>query len=206
MSGKLIRNTPPALPCYPGPESNVEECEYVDSQWSNTTFQADAPIGYSYPLVNNCPAVHETAGLRRCGLGPSPVYTINATEPEELVAGIAFARENNVRLVVRNTGHDLLGRFVFESGRLLNHINRVRSTGYGSLQIWMRYLRKGIKHQETFKPSIPCARCDWHGPAVTVAGGCVWDDVYEEAFARGLIVVGGGDPVRSSLSSSRINY
>lgn len=84
------------------------------------------------------------------------------------------------------------------------HINRVRSTGYGSLQIWMRHLRKGITHQETFKPSSPCARCDWNGAAVTVAGGYVWDDVYEEAFARGLIVVGGGDPVRSSFSSSRI--
>jgi hypothetical protein len=40
------------------------------------------------------------------------VYTINATEPEELATGIAFAKKNNVRLVVRNTGHDILGKYV----------------------------------------------------------------------------------------------
>lgn len=67
----------------------------------------------------------------------------------------------------------------------------------------MRYLRKGITHQATFKPSSPCAKCDWAGAAFTVAGGYVWEDVYEEAFARDLIVVGGGDPVRSPFFSSR---
>jgi hypothetical protein len=40
------------------------------------------------------------------------VYTINATEPAELAAGMAFARKNNIRLVVRNTGHDILGKYV----------------------------------------------------------------------------------------------
>lgn len=49
---------------------------------------------------------------RTCTLGPAPVYTINATEPEEVAAGIEFARKNHVRLVIRNTGHDMLGRLV----------------------------------------------------------------------------------------------
>jgi hypothetical protein len=114
VSGKLIRNTPPAISCYPGPEYDKEECAYVNSQWSDTIFQADEPIGYSYPIDNNCPVVDRSAGQipwpGQCGLGPSPVYTINATEPSELAAGIAFAQKNNVRLVVRNTGHDLLGK------------------------------------------------------------------------------------------------
>ncbi|KAL3473279.1 hypothetical protein BJX99DRAFT_261467 [Aspergillus californicus] len=185
VSGKLVRNLPPAVPCYPGPEYDRGECEYVNEQWSNTTFQEEEPIGYSYPIDNNCPVVDIEAGevpvAGNCRLGPSPVYTINATEPQELAAGIAFAKRNNIRLVVRNTGHDLLGK----------------SLGYGSLQIWMRYLRKGITHHRSFKPSGTggsCSRPDWKGAAFTVAGGYVWDDVYEEAFARDLIVVGGGDP------------
>ncbi|KAL2860985.1 isoamyl alcohol oxidase [Aspergillus lucknowensis] len=180
VSGKLIRNTPPAASCYPGSEYDKEECGYVNSQWSNTTFQSDEPIGYSYPIDNNCPVVDRSAGEipwpGACGLGPSPVYTVNATEPEELAAGIAFAQENNVRLVIRNTGHDLLGK----------------SLGYGSLQIWLRYIRKGITYQPTFKPSKGTS--DWNGAAFTVAGGYVWDEVYKEAFARDLVVVGGGDP------------
>ncbi|KAL5041764.1 hypothetical protein BDW71DRAFT_201098 [Aspergillus fruticulosus] len=182
VSGKLIRNSPPAVSCYPGPEYNKDGCAHVGSQWSNTTFQSEQPIGYCYPIDNNCPVTNLT-WRGECSLGPSPVYTINATEPDELAAGISFARANNVRLVIRNTGHDLLGK----------------SAGYGSLQIWMRYLRKGILFQPTFKPSIPCAECNWTEAAFTVSGGYVWDEVYEEAFARGLIVVGGGDPTVSVI-------
>ncbi|KAL4994624.1 hypothetical protein BDV10DRAFT_188824 [Aspergillus recurvatus] len=182
VSGKLIRNSPPAVSCYPGPEYNKDDCAHVGSQWSNTTFQSEQPIGYCYPIDNHCPVTNLT-WRGKCSLGSSPVYTINATEPEELAAGISFARANNVRLVIRNTGHDLLGK----------------SAGYGSLQIWMRYLRKGILFQPTFKPSTPCARCDWTGAAFTVSGGYVWDEVYKEAFARDLIVVGGGDPTVSVI-------
>ncbi|KAL4866987.1 hypothetical protein BDV12DRAFT_187073 [Aspergillus spectabilis] len=182
VSGKLIRNSPPAISCYPGPAYDNEECAYVNSRWSSTIFQAEEPIGYSYPIENNCPVVDQSAGQLpwpgKCNLGRSPVYTINATEPDHLAAGIAFAQRNNLRLVVRNTGHDLLGK----------------TSGYGSLQIWMRYLRQGIQHQPVYKPSILCARSDWKGAAFTVAGGYVWEDVYQEAFARNLIVVGGGDP------------
>jgi hypothetical protein len=47
---------------------------------------------------------------KECALGPAPIYTINATEPEELATGIAFAKKHNIRLVVRNTGHDILGK------------------------------------------------------------------------------------------------
>ena len=111
VSGKLIRNSPPAVSCYPGPKYNKEECAHVGSQWSNTTFQSEQPIGYCYPIDNSCPVTNFT-WQGKCSLGPSPVYTINATEPEELVAGISFARVNNVRLVIRNTGHDLLGKYV----------------------------------------------------------------------------------------------
>lgn len=70
-------------------------------------------MGYCYPTDEPCPPVNlrkETPGT--CALGPAPVYTINATEPAELAAGMAFARKNNIRLVVRNTGHDILGKYV----------------------------------------------------------------------------------------------
>ncbi|KAL4940302.1 hypothetical protein BDV06DRAFT_230445 [Aspergillus oleicola] len=154
-----------------------KQCVYVASQWSNTTFQSDEPIGYCYPVDNNCPIVTRTQH-GKCDLGSSPVYTINTTKPEDLAVGILFAQENNVRLVIRNTGHDLLGK----------------SLGYGSLQIWIRHLRKGIIYQEVHEPSAGCRGSLWHGAAFTVAGGYVWDEVYEEAFFRDSIVVGGGDP------------
>jgi hypothetical protein len=45
-----------------------------------------------------------------CDLGNTPVYSINATKSEHVAAGIKFAKQNNVRLVIKNTGHDIRGR------------------------------------------------------------------------------------------------
>lgn len=113
MSGKLIQNLPVAISCYPGPYQNAEECAKVYSQWFNSTFQELSPVGYVYPTDVSCPAVDlSSQEPGTCILGPAPVYTINATEPAELAAGMAFAQKNNVRLVIRNTGHDMLGKSV----------------------------------------------------------------------------------------------
>jgi hypothetical protein len=38
------------------------------------------------------------------------VYVINATSKEYVKKGVDFARKNNVRLIVKGTGHDYLGR------------------------------------------------------------------------------------------------
>lgn len=111
ISGQLIADTPVAASCYPGPLQNVAACEEVDDLWTNTTFQQNSPIGYSYPLYVPCPPVNASAGQQpgNCSLGNAPVYTVNATNTEQVAAGIAFAERNNIRLVIRDTGHDLLG-------------------------------------------------------------------------------------------------
>jgi hypothetical protein len=69
-------------------------------------------VGYSYPIDDACPVLDVSSGKTpgKCELGPAPVYTINATEPEQVAAGIAFAQNKNIRLVIRNTGHDILGK------------------------------------------------------------------------------------------------
>ncbi|KAE8149553.1 hypothetical protein BDV25DRAFT_140665 [Aspergillus avenaceus] len=180
VSGKLIENTPPAISCYPGPYQDGEKCAYVYSQWYNSTFQSSEPVGYVYPTDDNCPPVDLSSGKRpgTCTLGPAPLYTVNATEPHELATGMGFAKENNIRLVVRNTGHDILGK----------------SEGYGALQIWIKYIQKGITYHEQYTSSNNCKNTNWTGSAFTIAGGYIWEDVYKEAFKRNLTIVGGGDP------------
>lgn len=49
--------------------------------------------------------------------------------------------------------------------------------------------------QPTYKPSCQCAKRNWTGSAFTIGGGYTWEDVYPEAAARNVIVVGGGTPV-----------
>jgi hypothetical protein len=75
-----------------------------------------------------------------------------------------------------------------------------RSEGYGSLQIWIKYIRNGIFLQEIYTPSDTCASNEWTGSAMVIAGGYVWKDVYDVAFKRNITVVGGGDPVRERTS------
>ncbi|KAL6719043.1 hypothetical protein ACLMJK_003278 [Lecanora helva] len=182
VSGKLIADTPLAQSCYPGPAQNAEACAAINIDLTNQTFIAETAIGLSYP-TESCPPVNVTAKLplKTCSIGDQPRYTVNATEVADVVATVEYASQKNLRLVVRNTGHDILRR----------------STGYGSLQIWIHYLRKGIQFQPKYKTQ--CASNTWNGAAFSVGGGYTWEDVYPLAAANKVVVVGGGTPSVSVL-------
>ena len=70
-----------------------------------------------------------------------------------------------------------------------------RSTGYGSIQVWLRYLRKGVVFQQQYQSSLACRRTTWNGPAFQIGGGYTWSDLYREAERQNVVVVGGGTPV-----------
>ena len=57
-----------------------------------------------------------TQASKSCELGNYAVYSINVTGADDVVAGLNFARQNNVRLSIRNTGHEYVAspRFKFE--------------------------------------------------------------------------------------------
>lgn len=72
-----------------------------------------------------------------------------------------------------------------------------RTTGYGSLEVWIHYLRHGITFQDTYIASGGCSKSGWKGGVMKIGGGYVWSEAYAEANARNVVVVGGGDPVSS---------
>lgn len=152
----------------------------VNSQWDKCAWQADQPAGMCQESDDlTCPPVIPPAGSgNNCTIGNQPRYAVNATSPQHVAAGIKFAGEHNVRLVVKTTGHDFLRR----------------SQGFGSLEIWMRHYRTGLDFQETFQSSSSCLNTNWTGSALRIGGGYQWSDVYAEAEAHDVIVVGGGAP------------
>lgn len=183
VNGRLIATEPPASSCYPGPEEDPKRCAYVDENWSHAVFQASDPIGLSYPTNITCAPVNFSAGEHpgSCSLGKQPLYAVNATNEGDIVAAVNFARGRNVRLVIKETGHDLLGR----------------SEGGASLLIWTRYLRNGIESLEAYQS--PCEEAEsWKGSAMHINGGYTWSDVYPVAEQHGKVVVGGGTPSVSS--------
>ncbi|KAL2827337.1 FAD-binding domain-containing protein [Aspergillus cavernicola] len=173
VDGKLVQNQPLAEACYQGPGYNAKQCQSIASNWADNTWLADSPIGYSYPLVDTCPPINASvAAYPPCELGNSPLYTIKATQAHDVAAGIKFAKENNVRLVIKNTGHDISQ----------------------PLSIWMKTIRNGLDYHETFVSSDGSCHSDWNGSAITIGGGYVWQDAYDFAAKYDHVVVGGGDP------------
>ena len=176
----MIQDAPPAIVCYPGPQQDLAACADLVVDLTNSTFIANDPNALDYPILDACPVVDFAAGQTAgsCSIGDTPRFTVDATTPAQVAAAVSFARKNNIRLVIRNTGHDILGR----------------SAGYGSLQVWIRHLRQGITFQKAYQASDKCTKSSWTGSAFTIAGGYVWEDVYAQATAKNVIVVGGGDP------------
>lgn len=49
-----------------------------------------------------------TARNQTCAQGNYVEYAINVTGASDVAAGLKFAKEHNVRLVVKNTGHEFV--------------------------------------------------------------------------------------------------
>jgi hypothetical protein len=111
VHGALIANEPLAKPCYAGFGKNAAQCQEISKVYRDNSFLQASPIGFRYPVIDACAPVNASiAGIPVCDLGSASVYSINATKPSDVAAGIKFAKENNVRLVVKNTGHDVMAR------------------------------------------------------------------------------------------------
>lgn len=159
-------------------------CANVEAQWSNSVFLSQFPLGYAYPITQSCdiPGGNTTT----CTLGDMPVYAVNASAPAHVAAAVHYAVQKNLRLVIKMTGHDLIGR----------------STGYGSLEIWIAHLQNGINFEPQYQPTVPGHSNYWTGAAIQVSGGYHWSDVYNVAVANNVVVVGGGCPVGPASNGS----
>lgn len=83
-----------------------------------------------------------------------------------------IAREHNIRLIVKGTGHDYIGR----------------SGAPNALSIWTHNL-KGLQMHESFTSDN--GRGTNYGPAITVAAGTLMQEIYEFADGFNRTVVGG---------------
>jgi hypothetical protein len=184
VSGNLIKTTPIAISCYPGPQQNAAQCQNVNNNWNSSVFQASQPLGLDYPITVACPPVPAGQTPGTCGLGTNPVYAVNAVTDFQVAVTVAFAELYNIRLVIKTTGHDILGR----------------SDGYGSLELWLHNYNTPATFQSTFKSSTQCTKSGWTGAAIVLNGpGHQWSDVYPFAKSKNVVVVGGGTPSVSSM-------
>ena len=111
LGGKLLKPLPPAAACHLGqPTYNFAGCAKVMANYQNTSFYTEDPIGLMAPNWQNDSCLPPPK-LPCSGAG-FPIYVVNATCAEDVVKGINFAKQHNIRLNVKGTGHDYLGRSV----------------------------------------------------------------------------------------------
>lgn len=111
-----------------------------------------------------------TDPTQSCTLGAFPYYAVNVKNVAQIQLAVNFARAANLRLVVKNTGHDFSGK----------------SGGAGALSIWTHNL-KDVKY---FKQYISKG-CGYDGPAFKAGAGVQAFEIYKAAYDQGLMVVGG---------------
>lgn len=121
------------------------------------------------------PGVAQSQGWAEAWQYQNSAYAIEAQTTADVVAAVNFARNHHLRIVIKGTGHDYLGR----------------SNAANSLLVWTHKMR-----QVTFDPNfIPqgCSLKEKSIPAVTVSAGAQWIDAYDEATNKhGRYVQGGG--------------
>ena len=125
-------------------------------------------------FISDDPALTETSGWVDAWTSTPSVYVIKAESTEDVVAAVNFARDNNLRLVVKGGGHSYQGT----------------SASADLLLIWTRNMN-GITLHDGFV-ARGCDGTQAPQPAVTVETGARWLAVYEAVTTRGGRYVQGG--------------
>ncbi|KAI0142709.1 FAD binding domain-containing protein [Xylariaceae sp. FL1272] len=126
LGGALLHPIPPAAVCYDGSDKDMAQCNFLLRDASSTRFYSNDPLTVltNWPEGDSCYATATTAGLT-CTRGGYPEYVVNVSTVKHIQGAVNFARNKDLRVVIKNTGHDFLGR----------------SVGFGSLSIWTHWLK-----------------------------------------------------------------
>lgn len=162
VGGNLIKVDFPLTPCMASSPAGGD-CKALFEDLKNPYYIGDNP------------GVTQTLGWVDGWTTKPSVYAVAARNGEDIAAAVNFARENNLRLVVKGGGHSYQGT----------------SNAPDSLLIWTRHM-----HEITIKRDFVPQGCQGSQPpqrAVTVGSGTIWLQAYDAVTTKaGAYVQGGG--------------
>ncbi|KAI7184677.1 FAD binding domain protein [Hortaea werneckii] len=173
LGGALIKGTPAADVCYFNGTARHDEnaCAKLAANWTSSYAHLDDPIEMFSPVYQGLtcqpPSWYNSGG---CTQGGYPTYTVNVSTAAQLQVAVNFARNQGLRFVIKNTGHDFSGK----------------SGGAGSLSVWVHNLK-----DIAYFPSYNDATTDYNGPAFKAGAGVQVYEIYAAARDHGLVTVGG---------------
>ncbi|OLN86794.1 putative FAD-linked oxidoreductase-like protein 14, partial [Colletotrichum chlorophyti] len=180
LSGRLIRAVPPGAACYPTrPEYDEMACQAIIDGWGHSSWHSSNPVSIPAPAMANdsCNPIYPNgtsitgdvdAGKKGCSIGSYPVYVVNATDHTHIQATVQFAKKWNLRLTIKNTGHNGAGR------------------------IWTHNLKE-IEYKEKFELSGNCTQSTnaTQQMAITIGAGVQDGELFSAAAKSNVVAVGG---------------
>jgi FAD/FMN-containing dehydrogenase len=161
VGGNLIRVESPFAACESAPDS--ASCKEIIRNLRNPYFIGDQPGGT------------QTSGWIDAWTSAPSAYAVAVKNTADVVAAVNFARENNLRLVVKGGGHSYQGT----------------SNAADSLLVWTRAMHNITVHDSFVAQG--CSERQAPMPAVTVEAGATWIDAYNAVTTKaGRYVQGGG--------------
>jgi FAD/FMN-containing dehydrogenase len=123
-------------------------------------------------FIGDTPGLTESLGWVDAWVSKPSVYAVAARNENHIAAAVNFARENDLRLVVKGGGHSYLGT----------------SNSADSLLVWTRNMHDIAMH-DAFVPQ-GCKTAAQR--AVTLGSGTVWMQAYDAVTTKGGAYVQGG--------------
>ncbi|KAI0475371.1 hypothetical protein GGR56DRAFT_645769 [Xylariaceae sp. FL0804] len=173
VEGRLIATVPVASPChdtFPGVAYDAEKCADIQANWPRPELHDEtthSPMAYFFANLSCDPFTPRDA---QCVVGSYVAYVVNATGASDYQKTIAFAKQHNIRLVIRNTGHDYLGK----------------STGAGALAIWTHHIKD--------MSILDYGSTAYSGKAMKLGAGVQASEAQTLAHDNGFVIVEGDCP------------
>ena len=173
LDGKLISTIPIGSVCHtsnPFTPYDPQACTELLSTWGFPETHYQSTSSPMAPWFANFSCSPFFPADSPCTIGPLPRYAVRASNVEDIRKTVRFTTRHNIRLVIRNTGHDYLGK----------------STGAGAVSIWTHHL-KDIDFLHYTSPR-------YTGPAMRLGAGVQGMEAMAAAHGHGMVLVTGNCP------------
>jgi len=184
LNGRLHITVPFAAPCYLGSTYNFEECEnvvvpgYKNFTVRSSIYGVSEALNWERCGNSGCTLQSLAPWLPplfgTCSLGRLASYYVDASSPDHVSAAINFATAHNLRLSIKNTGHDYFGR----------------GFGPNTLAIWTHNLNNMTFHKSFTAYNCPSANGQNIGE---MGAGVQASDAYEFFGQYNMDVTGGNE-------------
>ncbi|KAF7330636.1 FAD-binding domain-containing protein [Mycena sanguinolenta] len=128
LSGRLVTVVPSAKFCTTLPGGAC-----TDDQWGSAAFRSTIPgamdqVNWEQGYDLSPPSLCLRNGTT-CGQGDVPIYAVEAETVADIQAAVKFSSAHNLRVAVKSSGHDFLGRSTAPSS-LLIHTHKFQNISF----------------------------------------------------------------------------